>query len=179
MSRLQYFSPLQIRRVTRAVEMAEELVSNHYKLSPSQLRRLNYDIKTLVDLSEDEIVTGHFAQLVKYRLKRNDVLLETEAEDFYKICLQDHSILPVLEKHPELEFTGFILYIVCHELVHVVRFRRFLQHFDASEGEKLAEERRVHAKTNDILSSTSLNGIEPVLAFYENWRSPPHQPGSA
>ncbi len=179
MSRLQYFSPFQLRQVTRAVDMAEELVSNHYKLSTSQLRRLNYDVKTLVDLSMAEIVSGHFAQLVKYRLKRNDVLLETEAEDFYKICLQDHSILSVLEKHAELEFTGFILYIVCHELIHVVRFRRFLQQFDASEAEKLTEERRVHAKTHDILSPLSLNGIEPVLAFYENWRNPPHPPGNA
>ncbi len=179
MNRLQYFSPFQLRQVTRAVDMAEELVSNHYKLSTSQLRRLNYDVKTLVDLSAEEIVAGHFAQLVKYRLKRNDVLLETEAEDFYKICLQDHSILTVLEKHPELEFTGFILYIVCHELIHVVRFRRFLQQFDASEAEKLAEERRVHAKTNDILSTVPMDGIAPVLAFYENWRDPPHPPGNA
>jgi len=179
MSQLQYFRPLQLHRVTCAVDMAEELVSNHYKLSTSQLRRLNYDVKTLADLSAEEIATGHFAQLVKYRLRKKEGLLETESEDFYKICLQDHSILAALAKHPELGFMGFILYIVCHELIHVVRFRRFLQQFDASAEEKLAEERRVHAKTNEILSPVSLNGMAPVLEFYENWRNPPHQLGNA
>ena len=155
--------------------MAEELVSNYYKLSTSQLRRLNYDVKTLADLAPGEVVSGHFAQIVKYKLKKKDVLRETEAEDFYKICLQDHSILSALEAHPDLGFLVFLLYIVCHEMVHVVRFRRFLQQFDVSAGEKMAEERRVHAKTHEILSGLSIDGLAGVLAFYENWRDPPHQ----
>ena len=169
MGQLQYFSPHQIEMVTRAVEMAEELVSNHYKLSTSQLRRLNYDVKTLADLTRAEVVPEHFAQIVKYRLTKNDGLLETEAEDFYKICLQDHAILAVLAEHPELELPGFLLYIVCHEMIHVLRFRRFLQQFDASAEEKLAEERRVHAKTREILSSVPMAGLAPVLAFYKDW----------
>ncbi len=175
MNQLRYFVPQQLEKVTRAVEMAEELISNYYKLSSSQLRRLNYDVKTLADLSPEEIVSGHFAQIVKYKSKRKDVLRETEAEDFYKICLQDHSILTALEMHPDLEFLGFLLYIVCHELIHVVRFRRFLQQFDASAAEKMAEEQRVHAKTHEILSNLSIDGIAGVLNFYENWRNPPHQ----
>jgi hypothetical protein len=170
MNQLRYFSPAQLETVTRAVEMAEELVSNYYKLSSSQLGRLNYDVRTLSDLSPAEIVSGHFAQIVKYKLKKKDVLRETEANDFYKICLQDHSIIDALEKHPDLELLAFLLYIVCHELIHVVRFRRFLQQFNVSAEEKLAEERRVHAKTNEILSDLSLTGIEAVLLFYENWR---------
>jgi len=170
MDQLRYFSPAQLERVTQAVEMAEDLVSNYYKLSSSQLGRLNYDVRTLSDLTPAEVVSGHFAQIVKYKLKKKDVLRETEANDFYKICLQDHSIIASLEKHPELEFLTFLLYIVCHELIHVVRFRRFLQQFNVSAEEKLAEERRVHAKTNEILSELSLDGIEAVLLFYENWR---------
>ena len=161
--------------VTQAVEMAEELISNYYKFSSSQLRRLNYDVKTLADLSPVEIVSGHFAQIVKYKLKKKDILRETEADDFYKICLQDHSILSALEKQPELGFLVFLLYIVCHELIHVVRFRRFLQQFDASAAERMTEERRVHAKTHEILSTLSIDGLDGVLAFYENWRNPPHQ----
>ncbi|HMA85214.1 MAG TPA: hypothetical protein VKN73_05890 [Desulfosalsimonadaceae bacterium] len=170
MNQLRYFSMAQLETVTRAVEMAEELVSNYYKLSSSQLGRLNYDVRTLSDLTPSEIVQGHFAQIVKYKLKRKDVMRETEANDFYKICIQDHSILSTLEKDPELEPFAFLLYIVCHELIHVVRFRRFLQQFNVSAEEKLAEERRVHAKTNEILSDLSLDGIEAVLLFYENWR---------
>lgn len=153
--------------------MAEELVSNHYKLSASQLRRLNYDVKTLADLSRAEVVSDHFAQIVKYRLIKKDGLLDTESEDFYKICLQDHSILKTLKEHPELAFPSFLLYIVCHEMIHVLRFRRFLQQFDASAEEKLAEERRVHAKTREILSSVPMDGIAPVLTFYRDWYPQP------
>ncbi len=174
MDELRYFSPAQLEAVTRAVEMAEELVSNYYKLSSSQLGRLNYDVRTLSELTPAEIVSGHFAQIVKYKLKRKDVLRETDSEDFYKICLQDHSILSALEKHPELEVLAFLLYIVSHELIHVVRFRRFLQHFNASPEEKMTEERRVHAKTSDILSPLSIAGIDAVLSFYGNWRERPH-----
>jgi hypothetical protein len=166
-----YFSSDQLETVTRAVEMAEELVSNHYKLSSSQLRRLNYDVKTLADLSETEIVEGHFAQIVKYRLKKKAMLRESEAEDFYKICLQDHSILAALAEHPELELLSFLLYIVCHEMIHVVRFKRFLQQFDASDAEKLEEERRVHAMTREILAPLTFNGLSPVLRFYGEWSS--------
>jgi hypothetical protein len=179
MTQLQYFSPHQLEKVTRAVELAEELISNHYKLSTSQLRKLHYDVKTLADLTEEEVVDGHFAQIVKYKRKRKNVLRETEAEDFYRICLQDHSILAALAENPELEFLAFLLYIVCHEMVHVVRFRRFLQQFDASADEKLDEERRVHAKTREILSPLSLHGIDGVLAFYRDWHTQPPQAGEA
>ncbi len=179
MKQLQYFSPQQLEMVNQAVEMAEELVSNHYKLSTSQLRRLNYDVKTLSDLNEAEIVSGHFAQIVKYRLKKKDTLRETEAEDFYKICLQDHSILETLAQHPELAFLAFLLYILCHEMIHIVRFRRFLQQFNASEEEKLVEEHRVHAKTREILTPVSMVGLESVLAFYRDWCVQPSQPGGA
>jgi len=179
MGQLQYFSPNQLEMVTHAVEMAEELISNHYKLSTSQLRRLNYDVKTLADLNRAEVVSEHFAQIVKYRLTKNDGLLDTESEDFYKICLQDHAILEALDTHPEIGFPGFLLYVVCHEMIHVVRFRRFLQQFDASAEEKLAEERRVHAKTREILSSVSMEGMAPVLAFYGDWHTrPPHLEGA-
>ena len=173
MNQRQYFSPQQLEMVTRAVEMAEELVSNHYKLSTSQLRRLNYDVKTQADLNRTELVPDHFAQIVKYRLKKKEGLLDTESEDFYKICLQDHSILEALDKHPELVFPSFLLYIVCHEMIHVVRFRRFLQQFDASAAERLAEERRVHAKTREILTPIPMDGMVSVLAFYRDWYPQP------
>ncbi len=164
--------------VTRAVEMSEELISNYYKLSSSQLSRLNYDVKTCAHLAPSEIVSEHFAQIVKYKLRKKNALRETEAEDFYQICLQDHAILQALEDHPELAFLEFLLYIVCHELIHVVRFNRFLQQFNASAEEKMAEERRVHARTREILSCVSMSGIAPVLAFYGQWQGPPRPPGS-
>jgi len=174
MSQLREFDQNEIQVVNQSVELAEDLVCNHYKFSSSQLLRLNYDVKTLQDLSMEEIVADHFAQIVRYAAKRKDALLDTSMKDFYKICLQDHTILSAVHQNLELSLLAFVLYIVSHELIHIIRFRHFLQHFDATENERLAEEVRVHAKTHEVLSGISVDGMQPVLNFYENWCNPPH-----
>lgn len=171
----QYFSPDEIKVVNRSVEMAEELVSDHFKLSSSQLFRLNYDVKTLQELSSNEIVSDHFAQIVRYAAKRKDTVLDSSVKDFYKICLQDHTIIAALKINSNIELLAFVLYIVSHELIHIIRFRQFLQQFDASVNERIMEEIRVHTKTHEILSGLNMGGIKPVLKFYENWRYPPHE----
>lgn len=158
--------------VNNAVAMAEELVSNHYKMSASQWLHPKYDVKTLSDLTEDEIVTGPFAQIIRYEGKIKGGILGSSAYDFYKICIQDHAILAVLKARPEVGLYPFALYVVTHELVHIVRFSRFLQNFNASDVEKLVEERRVHGITHDILDSVKTPGLETVLDFYGTWRTP-------
>ena len=175
---LTCFDDPQIREINTAVELAEEIIADHYKLSASQLLRLNYDVKTLADLVENEIVDGHFAQIIRYTEKKHDTLLDAGIDDFYKICLQDHCIIHALEQHRDIDLSAFALYIVSHELIHIIRFRRFLQKFDASSHERLEEERRVHFITHEILSGLLLRNMDPVLKFYENWRQPPHKLGT-
>lgn len=172
MTPLKKFTPAQIGVIDNAVAMAEELVSNHYKMSASQWLRPKYDIKTLTDLKPDEIVHGPFAQTIRYRGQRNDSSLGSTRYDFYKICLQDHFILKTLKRSKNLSLFPFSLYIITHELIHIVRFSRFLQNFDASPDEMLAEETRVHHRTHVILSKVRLDGLTDVLTFYEKWRLP-------
>ena len=128
-ARLSRFSTEQIEIVTDATEMAEELVSDHYKMSASQRLRSVYDIKTLADLAPDEIVQGPFAQIIRYEGKRKDASLGSSTYDFYKICIQDHSILSTLNQNTDIRLFPFTLYIVTHELIHIVRFMKFLQIF--------------------------------------------------
>jgi hypothetical protein len=158
--------------VNNAVAMAEELVSNHYKMSSTQWLRPKFDVKTLADLAEDEIVNGPFAQIVRYEGKLKNGVLGSSAYDFYKICIQDHAILKILRERPEIALAPFALYVVTHELVHIVRFSRFLQNFNASDMEKLIEERRVHGITHDILDPVKAHGLVAVLDFYGTWRPP-------
>ncbi|MDJ0784075.1 MAG: hypothetical protein QNJ22_19060 [Desulfosarcinaceae bacterium] len=166
------FTEDQLQTVNNAVAMSEELVSNHYKMSASQWLRPKYDVKTLVELNANEIVEGPFAQVVRYVGKRQNSLLGSEAYDFYKICLQDHAILGALQQNDQLQLLPFVLYIVTHELVHIVRFSKFLQSFDASAEEKLTEEARVHRETQVIVGKVQLNGIQLVLDFYSTWQLP-------
>ena len=155
-----------------AAQMAEELVSNHYKMSASQWLRRRYDIKTLADLTTDEIVTGPFAQIIRYEGRHRDQPLGSSTYDLYIICLQDHAILAALDHHAELQLFPLILYIVTHELIHIVRFSRFLQYFDAPPQERAQEETRVHSKTHEILKSLRLDGLSAVLHFFKHWRVP-------
>ena len=152
--------------------VAEELVSNHFKMSASQWLRPRFDVKTLSDLAKEEVVSGPFAQIIRYVGQKDSSSLGSSAYDFYKICLQDHAILDAIGATPDLELFPFLLYIVAHELIHIVRFSKFLQNFEASSEEKLVEETRVHRITHEILAPVSLTGMEPVLKFYEKWRKP-------
>ncbi len=172
MKKLQTFNTDQIKIVNDSVEIAEELVSNHYKMSASQWLHRRYDVKTLVDLSPDEVVHGPYAQIVRYKGQRKDTSLGSSTYDFYKICLQDHSILAIIEQLSEMKLFSFTLYIIIHELIHIVRFSKFLQSFDASPEEKLAEEGRVHEKTHEILKTIKFSGLTDVLKFYNKWRMP-------
>jgi hypothetical protein len=172
MENLVTFSPEQIEIVNKAVALAEELVSNYYKMSASQWLHRRYDIKTLCDLAADEVVEGPFAQIVRYEGRHRDRALGSSAYDLYKICLQDHAILAVLGQRPKLKLLPFVLYIVTHELIHIVRFSKFQQYFDAAPDERLAEEKRVHSKTHEILKPFRVSGLGDVLEFYNQWRIP-------
>ncbi len=89
MQKRRTFSPNQIKIVNNAVAMAEELVSNHYKMSASQWLGPRYDVKTLAELINAEIIDGPFAQIIRYRGQRRNTSLGSATYDFYKICLED------------------------------------------------------------------------------------------
>lgn len=168
----QHFDHHQIETVNQAVAMAEELVSNHFKMSDYQWLRPKYDVKTRIDLHPNEIVDGPFAQIIRYEGKRKGSSLGSETYDFYKICLQDQAILAALDQAPQLKLLPFCLYIITHELIHIVRFSKFLQNFDATAEEKLSEERRVHEITHLILHDARGLGLISVLDYFRQWRSP-------
>lgn len=172
MEQKKKFNQKHIIAVNNAVTMAEELVSNYYKLSAAQWLRQKYDVKTVADLASKEIVTGPFAQIVRYKGQRPDTALGSATYDFYKICLQDHAILAALKKSDTLHIFPFTLYIITHELIHIVRFSKFLQNFNASSAEKMAEEIRVHQKTHTILEPVQIPGITDTLDFFVHWRTP-------
>ncbi len=166
------FNADQLQTINHSVTMAEELVSNFYKMSASQWLRPKYDVKTLAELTSTEIVDGPFAQIIRYEGQRKGSILGSGVYDFYKICLQDHTIIKVLQANSELTLLPFSLYIITHELIHIVRFSKFLQNFDASPDEKLEEEYRVHEITHKIIEHLTLAGIDNVIDYYHRWRTP-------
>ncbi len=165
------FSPEELQVVTRAATMAEELVSNHYKLSASQWLTRKYDISTQAELTPDEIVEGPFAQVIRYKGHPEASSLNSASYDFYKICLQDDQILKALQTKSDLMLFPFTLYIITHELIHIVRFSRFLHNFTASDKERTREEIQVHQRTLEILQNVSVENLAAVFTFYKEWHT--------
>jgi hypothetical protein len=163
-----FFSPADLESVRAAASMAEDRISDFYKLSEGQWLRYRYDIRTLAELNPPEVVDGPFAQVIRYEARPADANLGSSAFDFYRICLLDHAILPAVAENTGICLRPFILYIVAHELIHVVRFCKFLQNFNASEEEKRAEEIRVHRRTREILRPVRIPGMKPVLDFFRD-----------
>lgn len=172
MNRLRRFKKAELVIVNEAVGIAEEITGNAYKLSPSEMAGYRYDVKTAADLNRDEIVRGPFAQIVRYVGRRAGSSLTSSEFDFYKVCLQDHNVLSALKRFPELTLRPFMVYIVTHELVHIIRFIKFLQAFDASPEEKMVEEIRVHEKTMALLKAAQMPGMGAVFDFYRAWQGP-------
>jgi len=172
MQRNRYFDEQELERVDHAVVMAEELVNNFFKLSSGQWLKNRYDIKTARDLTHHERVYGPFAQVVKYEGRRKEVALGSSCFSLYRVCLQDQAILSVVAEDSVLLLDPFLLYILTHELVHVVRFLKFKHRYE-NTGEAdltMAEEKKVHHLTHTILHRVSIPGLSDVFVFYEKWR---------
>lgn len=172
MDQLLHFREDQLAVVESAVNMAEDVTFDAYKISGSEWKWRRYDIKTLSDLEPDEVLFGPFAQIVQYEGRKDGIDLAFLRYDFYKICLQDHSIIKAISENQQLELFPFLLYIMTHELIHIVRFSRFLQSFDASDREKEIEEARVHSETHVVLKNFNVVSLAPVLEFYRACRQP-------
>jgi hypothetical protein len=158
---------VQIQVVSQAVEIAEDVTANYFKLSTAQWRHVRYDIRTLAELDTDEVIDHAFAQIIRYSRKRNH---GERWYDYFKICLQDHNIISAAERDQGLQLLPLTLYVVTHELVHVVRFCKFLQSFDAVNSERRQEEMRVHEITHKALENVKLPHLEYVLKTYRNYQ---------
>ncbi len=158
--------------MTRAAVICEDLVNSYYKLSSSQWLKNRYDIRTARDLAPHELVDGPFAQVVKYEGQKTDVPLGSCRFSLYTVCLQDSAIIRTVAAHSTIQLMPFLIYVLVHELVHVVRFLQFHHRYEhASEASvTLAEERKVHCLTYSILQTVSLEGIKQVSDFFEQWR---------
>jgi len=167
----RFFNESELEQVATAALRAEEMVYNYFKLSSSQWLKNRYDIKTARDLLAHERVDGPFAQVLKYEGRRQDLSLGSSVFSLYHVCIQDPAIVLCIAQNPGICLPPFLLYILVHELVHVVRFARFEHRYEnACESEvTLEEEKKVHGITRDIIAAKIVSGMPQVFEFYEKW----------
>lgn len=160
------FNAEEVLVLAEAIRIAEELISDHFKISTSQWKRYRYDIQSLKNLQPEEITDHAFAQIRRYAFPPGDKTLASRHGDYFKICLQDHVIRRALCRDPRVSLLPLATYIVTHEIIHVLRFARFLQRFDAPEKERDAEEARVHRETLRLLKDLRIPGMDAVLKAF-------------
>jgi hypothetical protein len=165
------FKEKEIGILAQAIEISEELISDSYKISTSEWKRYRYDIQSLSGLSEEEVTDIAFAQIRRYLRRPGDKTRGSEPGDFFKICIQDHMIRKAVERDSHIGLFPLTAYVMIHELIHVVRFAKFLQRFDSTAVEQDAEEKRVHAITYDLLQKTRIDGLPEVLAAFRDCRT--------
>jgi hypothetical protein len=165
---LKYFNKKQLGILGDALDIAEDMTSNYYRLSLSHWKRNPFDVKTLSNLLGEDIKDNAFALLKKYMAPGNG-----EREPIYKgrelylICLQDHQILQALQRDRYLKLLPLLSYILTHELVHIVRFCKFNARFDTQEeNSRTKEEKVVHQTTYEILKGLSLPNLSYILGSY-------------
>ncbi|SMC46512.1 hypothetical protein SAMN02746065_102220 [Desulfocicer vacuolatum DSM 3385] len=172
MPNVGFFNKKQLHQVREAVSAAEDLVSDYYKMSSAQWLRSRYEVRTAGDLESHEVVDGPFAQVLGYRACPKDASLGSASYDLYRICIQDSTILRVVSTASgDLKLFPFLLYVIVHELVHIVRFARFQQIYSCAREADCAmeEELVVHALTRRILKKISVPGLEQVFVYYRKW----------
>ena len=168
MEQADYFLQHHKELLKEATVIAEEVTSDFFKLSVSHWRRARYDILTLEALKAEEISPHALALVAKYDGRHQDRLLQSAVFDFYRVCLQDHNILKTLKNGHDLRLFPLLLYIVTHELVHIVRFSQFLALFETPEEQKHEEEGRVHRLTQNILAPLKVRDLPPVIQYYDD-----------
>jgi hypothetical protein len=168
MEQAHYFHNQHKEILKEATVIAEEVTSDFFKLSGSHWRRARYDILTLEALRAEEISPHALALVAKYNGRHQDRVLQSAIFDFYRVCLQDHNILKMLEKYDDLSLFPLLVYVVTHELIHIVRFSQFLALFEAPEEGKHEEEQRVHRLTQEILAPLKVRDLPPVIRYYND-----------
>ena len=167
---MAFFKKNDLTVASDALEIAEDATGDFYKFSLGQWKRHRYDVKTRSSLETEEMSSSALAVLFKSMRMVDGFDSRTKDRDFYFICLQDHSILEVLERDRYLTLLPLLVYVFTHELIHIVRFCNFHQMFDISEKKRFREEEIVHETTFEILKDFSLPNLNHVLDSYQDHR---------
>ena len=167
---MAFFKKNDLTVISDALEIAEDATGDFFKFSLGQWKRHRYDVKTRSSLKTEEMSSSALAVLFKGMRMVDGFRSRTKDRDFYFICLQDHSILEVLERDRHLTLLPLLVYVFTHELIHIVRFCNFYQMFDVSEGQRFREEEIVHKTTFEILKDSSLPKLNYILDSYQDHR---------
>jgi len=158
---MRYFDTNHLKVLDEAVYISEDVFSDHFCLSSDYWVRNPYEIRTLREVSSCEYPGKAFAQLVRYGRSMAEKQSGRDIWKFYRICLHDQNILDQTSGGEKKRLFPFLLYVITHEFIHIIRFSRYCCRPEFDDHPK--EERKVHLITHDILAPLKIKGLDAVL----------------
>ncbi len=162
---LPSFGRRQLSRVGRLFELARDITGEHFGLGQQEAAEMPVEMRTLAQLERDEIRRDEvLADICRYQYFDRRF---GRRRDLFRVNLQDHNILKVLGRQGNRRiFSPLLLYVLTHELVHVVRFVKLLAPFHQDPCGRPDEERRVHEMTQKLLGRLPFRSMKRVLEYY-------------
>jgi len=120
-----------------------------------------YEVVTLEGAGPEGRDPKRLAKLCRYDRKERPIEEGHPVSRFYRVFLQDDKLLT--REKEGLELRALLLYVMTHELIHIVRFESFQVHYEAVGPEREREERTVHRLTEDVLSVLRDECVEQVI----------------
>jgi hypothetical protein len=165
-SDLEQFSEAHIKEMCGLVDISRELTGEYFRMGMHEALKIPYEFRTLTSLENDEIRKNGDILAAIVRVEYQESRFGRK-RDLYQVNIQDHNILRSLEREAgTVLFSPLLLYILTHEIVHIVRFVKFMASFHLEEAKRVNEERTVHTLTHRILSKFPLKGMLEVLEKY-------------
>ena len=152
------FSTPQRNLVFQALDEAEGRTAGYYCIPPFRWERLRYDLLTQGDHGWEPLPDPMLA-----RVRCLQRVHARSPFDFYRIELNDRSILAAAERENLLkDLYPFLVYILTHEMVHMVRLSSILDNWSGAPVDcDETEEHRVQGISRRILTGSS--AIRQVL----------------
>jgi hypothetical protein len=159
-----FFGIGEKRDLNRAMTLAEDLTGRFYCIPGREWHRYPYELRTLADGPGP--AAPAFADVVRL-VPDPSAPRPGGVRQLFRIRLRDDAILEAAEERSDgIELYPLLLYVVTHELVHVVRFGAGFAPFRAAEQRRRQEEDRVHAITRGVLRSVADAPLRRVIEAY-------------
>jgi hypothetical protein len=151
------FSHPQRSLVFKALDEAEERTAGYYCIPPFRWEQLRFDLLTQADHGWEPLPEPTLARVRCLQRVNRDL-----AFDFYRIELNDRSILEAAHRENlTKDLYPFFVYILTHEMVHMVRLSSILEGPETLVPCNETEEQRVQRISRGILAGST--HFKPVL----------------
>lgn len=164
---VSYFGKEHLAVIDEALRIAEDLASDFFSVTRKQWLSNQYEVCTLVEIKNDIFIehVEFFAHLFCYGKPFQEKNSGVDNLNFYKIFLNDKRILAHTDRGCYGKLFPFLVYILTHELIHILRFSRYDCCRDVYD--RSFEEAMVHDLTDKVLANVKIEGIKQVLNFFK------------